>query len=486
MRHFALQAVALALSPIALSEARLLYSGPEDLFAFPKYRVAFLNNIPVLNETAQRWLQHGLRGGEQEFLGESWDEPTWHAQPPMREIGSSEIGNQQDAPKLEPSLYSLEHMRMGPDNNFLCLIPPARDIRALAPEESDGDETIRNSWSLLQPLSEKCLYYRQTWFTYSYCHNRLIRQFKELVPPHAPTVLTNYPHHLLKFVQWDAFTLGRAPTAAENSADVAVADQPSQAANLEVAHVPGSRYLVQRWGDGTLCDKTGKPREAEVHFHCSTTMTDSILLVRETKPCSYLLVIQTPRLCGQPGFKFTPENRDESLIRCREIIDTFSDPLSESTQLEQRQADVHMNSDESVHPLHLLNRESRFAIPQSSQGDDSSETGERNWDHLWKRIVEVVLKAPELQALTSNNRKVYLDGDENGGVVIEILEEIPMDGGGDGAVQNDITDEEFAHLTDALRKAVQGVKGESDTKEDNRGSEEGEEGESSRNTRDEL
>lgn len=43
-----------------------------------------------------------------------------------------------------------------------------------------------------------------------------------------------------------------------------VADQLPQAANLQVAHGPGSRYLVQRWGDGTFCDKTGKPREVEV------------------------------------------------------------------------------------------------------------------------------------------------------------------------------------------------------------------------------
>lgn len=36
------------------------------------------------------------------------------------------------------------------------------------------------------------------------------------------------------------------------------------AAKLEVARGAGSRYLVQRWGDGTVCDKTGKRREIEV------------------------------------------------------------------------------------------------------------------------------------------------------------------------------------------------------------------------------
>lgn len=48
---------------------------PEDPHAFPKYHVAFLNGLPVINATAQRWLRDGLQGGELEFL----DEP-WHAE----------------------------------------------------------------------------------------------------------------------------------------------------------------------------------------------------------------------------------------------------------------------------------------------------------------------------------------------------------------------------------------------------------------------
>ena len=34
--------------------------------------------------------------------------------------------------------------------------------------------------------------------------------------------------------------------------------------NLELARGAGSRYLVQRWGDGTYCDKTGRKREVEI------------------------------------------------------------------------------------------------------------------------------------------------------------------------------------------------------------------------------
>lgn len=59
--------LALALS-VHVAVARLLHSLPEDTYAFPKFRVAFLNSLPVLNETAERWLKDGLHGGELEFL----------------------------------------------------------------------------------------------------------------------------------------------------------------------------------------------------------------------------------------------------------------------------------------------------------------------------------------------------------------------------------------------------------------------------------
>ena len=45
---------------------------PEDPHAFPKYDVTFLNGLPVLNETAERWLHDGLQGGLLEFLEEPW------------------------------------------------------------------------------------------------------------------------------------------------------------------------------------------------------------------------------------------------------------------------------------------------------------------------------------------------------------------------------------------------------------------------------
>jgi protein OS-9 len=71
--------------PLAL--ASLLHSLPDDLYAFPKYSVTFLNGLPVLNETAERWLREGLRGGEAEFL----DHPTpWREPSPFRHIDAGD------------------------------------------------------------------------------------------------------------------------------------------------------------------------------------------------------------------------------------------------------------------------------------------------------------------------------------------------------------------------------------------------------------
>jgi len=49
-------------------------------------------------------------------------------------------------------------------------------------------------------------------------------------------------------------------------------------------------------------------------------MSDTILFVKETKTCSYILVINTPRLCGEPGFRSRQEIREQATISCREII----------------------------------------------------------------------------------------------------------------------------------------------------------------------
>jgi len=63
-------------------------------------------------------------------------------------------------------------------------------------------------------------------------------------------------------------------------------------------------------------------------------MMDTVLFVKETRTCEYVLVIHTPRLCGEPGFKSRLEQMPEAAIRCRQIVDDPNVPNSEQGILE--------------------------------------------------------------------------------------------------------------------------------------------------------
>jgi len=136
---------------VLVAQARFLHSLPDDPYAFPKYRVSFLNGLPVLNRTAQRWLEDGLRGGEQEFLEQHWKE---------------EIGNGDDQVSTKSTQHVLERMKLGPRDSYLCLVPkPVENPMLSGREEEEGEEeedeaTPARSWALLQPLTGTCIYVR--------------------------------------------------------------------------------------------------------------------------------------------------------------------------------------------------------------------------------------------------------------------------------------------------------------------------------------
>ncbi|PFH50662.1 hypothetical protein AMATHDRAFT_144504 [Amanita thiersii Skay4041] len=420
---------------LILTSARLLHSLPEDTYAFPKFRVSFLNGMPVHNETAQRWLNDGLRGGELEFLDQAWQEQSWQASSSRKEIGSADLPPNQNLPTLNSIFaphanYSLELIKMGPRDSYVCLIPkPPDNNPSTAEDEAESEISPARSWSLLQPLTGTCLYHRQGWFTYSYCHNREIRQFKELIQVH--------PHHSSggykpeEDPEWEAYTLGRAPQGEESGADLTVAEQDVQTTNLELAKTAGSRYLVQRWGDGTTCDKTGKSREVEVQFHCSMTMTDTILFVKETKTCSYVLVVHTPRLCGEPGFKSRRDLGEETQIKCREII-----PSTVPSGISLPVTD---------YPLKLSRH--KTVPPGSTAGNKENSKGTQDGKKD-KVFGEIFRKT--LEALMDENIK---SGTGGGEVVIELLED-------DGTLEDAGDTEMVNRLTEALRAAGYNVKAE--------------------------
>ncbi|KZT44058.1 hypothetical protein SISSUDRAFT_968615, partial [Sistotremastrum suecicum HHB10207 ss-3] len=337
--------------PVTLAIAQSI---PEDLHAFPKYSVSYLNALPVLNTTAQRWLKDGLHGGEQEFLSPWYDDDT---APP--DSGPSD----EEAAVLDTRrVRTLQYMRFGPQSAYLCYIPQPPPLPPPIADDPPISAPPSKSWQQLSSLAGKCLYHRQGWFTYSYCHNSHVRQFKELphAHPHPPG-----GHTPEEDPDWEAFTLGRSPTA-DRSDDLATNTDAALANHLELARGARQRYLVQRWGDGTTCDKTGRKREIEVQFHCSMTTTDTIMFVKETTTCNYVLVIHTPRLCNEPGFKSRLEQMEEAPIRCRQIVDDVKG--------------VEPSLAESEHPSFQRPRQPLIALPTEPADTDEAKAASKKKD----------------------------------------------------------------------------------------------------------
>ena len=126
---------------------------------------------------------------------------------------------------------------------------------------------------------------------------------------------------------FDAYTLGQAHPRHESKRaprtsllpDDGVVDRGNDH-SVSFGLGPSTRYLKQRWSDGTPCDKTGRPREIEVQVHCSMTTSDFIYMVKEMAICQYVMIIHSPHLCSLPGFKAENIEVEAAGIRCREIV----------------------------------------------------------------------------------------------------------------------------------------------------------------------
>jgi len=364
----------------------------------------------------------------------------------MRQTPSTgkEIDTADRLPSDPSTNFTLELMKMGSHDSYICLVPGPLDID---PPTTDDQPTANASpartWSLLQPLTGTCLYHRQGWFTYSYCHNNEIRQFKELMQanPHQ----SGGAYKPEENPEWEAYTLGRPPTNSNTGVDLTVTDQNAHSAGLELVRNAGSHYLVQRWGDGTICDKTGRSREVEVQFHCSMTMTDdTILFVKETKTCSYVLAIHTPRLCAEPGFKSRLDSNGEAEIHCREIIPNAL-PVSEATSTDPSAtsaADANINQagvplPVADHPLKI----SRSRAVEPLAGKQLGQGSQKD-----KMYEELLRKA--LEALFGDNAKLATGKSQ-------ILQGIVIDDGTGGVSEGSVeqSSEIMDRLTETLRAA---------------------------------
>jgi len=184
----------------------------------------------------------------------------------------------------------------------------AQDLEIVEEEKELARATSRG-WELLSDLDGNCLFFVSGWWSYSFCHNREVRQFHQLPsqqsnqwPP------TEDPHS-------QSYVLGRV--SMDGTQRVGDGTQLQATGKL--------RYLVQKLGSGTVCDLTGKERKIEIQFHCNSHGTDRIDWIKEVSICCYLMIVYTPRLCNDATF-LPPRDNEANVINCLEVLGAQTQP----------------------------------------------------------------------------------------------------------------------------------------------------------------
>ncbi len=186
----------------AALQHRPLTAQPQDPFAAPKFEVSFLNNRPISVSDAKEWQVDngswsGLSGSDamDAFVyGVEDERPTAASSQPKKTIGDLEATSQQSRPNIvKLRLPAPSSRATSPLHDYLCLVPSPPMVRPTEADALAHEEALRAAeevpdpvigWESLRHLDGKCLYSKQGWFSYSYCHDSHVRQFREAPHPH--------------------------------------------------------------------------------------------------------------------------------------------------------------------------------------------------------------------------------------------------------------------------------------------------------------
>ncbi|KAK8078517.1 misfolded glycoproteins degradation protein [Apiospora saccharicola] len=330
--------IALLLAGLQLSGARQPgFSIHHDLLAYPQFEVVFSEAF-VSEAEAKTLLERANEATHPEYAADFSNNKDIgsNVRAATSADGSSSDGENDDANKVSETY---EIMNMAP-HRYLCAIPvlaappaPNKTATELAKAE-EARELARastNGWELMGGLDGLCLYYVSGWWSYSFCYGEDVVQFHALPSRAGPPVRD--PHS-------QEYVLGRVAGSSKAPSPKSRRGRGGQAApnpppakgvnkqqsgttpppNTELQVKGDQRYLVQRLEDGTLCDLTNRPRVIEIQYHCSPGSTqDHIGWIKEVTTCSYLMLVNTPRLCSDVAFLPPQETRANS-IACRTII----------------------------------------------------------------------------------------------------------------------------------------------------------------------
>ena len=160
------------------------------------------------------------------------------------------------------------------------------------------------------------------------------------------------------------------------------------------------------------------------------TVTDTILFIKETTTCRYVLVIQTPRLCGDPAFRSRRDSQEQSTIRCREIIQS-AEELNGNNLAPEVEAQV---------PLHVWASEKEFrdqmSEPLPREGGKKHGKAPAIDDGLLAKIVNQ-LRSKGIGNF-NRDKAVVLEDPDNGDTVFLLELEVDDAQGGEQGQQEQL------------------------------------------------
>lgn len=194
--------------------------------------------------------------------------------------------------ETEAGLPSSVRMVNKAGQRYQCSLPqmPEPDSKEVGGEETAVPDISR----LLAPLEAgPCIYKTKDWWTYEVCYRRSIKQYH--VENDKPV--------------GEIMLLGR--------------HDPGQ----DVWEQTNTTFLPQYYTNGTQCDLTKRPRQAQLRFVCNEAAVQELIGdIFEPQSCEYSIVIHTNKLCSVPWLRPLAEPTPMPIV-CQ--------PLLSADQMEQ-------------------------------------------------------------------------------------------------------------------------------------------------------
>ncbi|KAF9326365.1 Protein OS-9 [Podila minutissima] len=304
--------IALAIWPAFLSPVQS-FSGDfvfQDLLAHPQYDVKLLKQYLPMSAVEPERLKHGNVHRQQSPI-----------EAPRIETTASDGRGQTEQTKQHDSSNLV--MTTPDGQRWSCVIPPKPVIKVEEPPKKTPQEiveeerqNIKRGLELLQPLTKGCLLRTIDYWTYEYCHEKHVRQYRAI-----KGVEGRYQEdpNGLRYVlgTFEAPPGIQGSTGNEASTQKSLSRQSGTMTNLVASQ--DKKYLVQRWENGDHCPLIGKPRKIEIQYQCAPVFSDQIRSVNEHSTCSYVIVIDSPSLCKDTAFQ-QAEAPEANNINCRPLV----------------------------------------------------------------------------------------------------------------------------------------------------------------------